>query len=301
VRDADSTRPGDQPEEELHLAALLDLIDESDLKPHVKYTLKVLARFGNWKTGTRIRPSLDEVARKLGKKRRQVNYDIAAALREGVLRAVGPVGPVRSKTGVVMTARRGGRARTTEFELDIQRLRERARPRVEATPQSSSCSTRKPCSPAHETLQSNARNPAMECNRSGSDRAAIERTRAAAAPQLEVVPEPDPDEHYAVITAVVTKDILPQRLPDEQLLAATMTRCDELHIPCEPGVARKAVDSALFRYCRALRLEFELPPDPRGIYHDHKAPVAIGLPTPIPLKPPRNRRARNTRAFFTGL
>jgi hypothetical protein len=125
---------------------------------------------------------------------------------------------------------------------------------------------------------------------SGSSRSGEER--AALAPQLELVPEPDPDEHYAVITAVVTKDILPRRLPDEQNLPATMTRCQELHIPCTPDVARKAVDSGLFRYYRTLRLEFGLPADPRGLYHDHQAPVAMGLPTPMPVKPQRKRRAR---------
>ena len=53
-------------------------------------------------------------------------------------------------------------------------------------------------------------------------------------------------------------------------------RCAELQIACDPVVARKAVDSALFRYYRASRLEFYLPADPRGIYHDHEAPHRKG-------------------------
>ena len=107
------------------------------------------------------------------------------------------------------------------------------------------------------------------------------------------MPEPD-DDPTAVVTAVVSKDILPRRLPDEQLLVATMTRCEELQIPCTPDVARKAVDSALWRYYRALRLEFDLPADPRGIYHDHKVRRTMGLPTPMPVKRRRTRRSRDT-------
>ena len=97
----------------------------------------------------------------------------------------------------------------------------------------------------------------------------VQERRTAAAPQRVPESDPDPSDHYAVITAVVTKDILPRRLPDHELTAATMARCTELRIACDDEVIRKAVDSALFRYYRAVRHEFDLPPDPREIYHDH--------------------------------
>jgi hypothetical protein len=100
------------------------------------------------------------------------------------------------------------------------------------------------------------------------------RERTAAAPQRRPEADPDPDDHYAVVTAVVTKDILPLRLEDHELMAATLNRCEALHIACTEDVARKAIDSALFRYYRALRLEADLPSDPRGIYHDHVRPKA---------------------------
>lgn len=93
--------------------------------------------------------------------------------------------------------------------------------------------------------------------------------RAAALPQRCPNSDPDPNGHYAVITAVVTKDILPRRLEDHRLMDETKTRCDELHITHDDIVVRKAIDSALFRYYRQLRHEYDLPPDPRGIYHDH--------------------------------
>lgn len=96
--------------------------------------------------------------------------------------------------------------------------------------------------------------------------------RTAASPQRVPAEDPDPDDHYSVITAVVTKDILPLRLPDTELMDATLDRCSSLRIACDRTVARKAIDSALFRYYRAMRQEFDLPPDPRGIYHDHVRP-----------------------------
>lgn len=99
-----------------------------------------------------------------------------------------------------------------------------------------------------------------------------ETERTAASPQLGPETDPDPHDNYAVITAVVTKDILPRRLPDHLLLTATLTRCHELDIACDGETARKAVDSALFRYYRQARLDGDLPPDPRGIYHDHLRP-----------------------------
>jgi hypothetical protein len=98
--------------------------------------------------------------------------------------------------------------------------------------------------------------------------------RTAAGPQRRQEPEvdPDPEGHYAVITAVVTKDILPLRLEDHLLVKAVQDRCDELHIAHSPAVIRKAVDSALFRYYRSVRLENDLPADPRGMFHDHEPP-----------------------------
>ena len=160
----------DQPEEKLlYLAALQALIDQSDLPPHLKRTLNVLVRFGNWKTGTGIRPGLDEVAWELAKKRRQLNYDIADLLRFGVLETVGRDGPVRRKNEVVMTARRGGRERPTEFRLNLQALRARARSRPEARPETLHSSA--------ETLHSSARNLAVDCNRSGGSNR-IERRKS---------------------------------------------------------------------------------------------------------------------------
>jgi hypothetical protein len=99
-----------------------------------------------------------------------------------------------------------------------------------------------------------------------------ERTAPAAPPQQIPESDPDPDDHYAVITAVVTKDVLPLRLEDHKLAEVTERRCRELKIECSPTVIRKAIDSALFRYYRNVRHEFELPPDPRGIYRDHVRP-----------------------------
>ena len=97
----------------------------------------------------------------------------------------------------------------------------------------------------------------------------VRTERTAAPPQREPAADPDPDNHCSVVTAVVSKDILPRRLEDHKLMAATLARCKELKIACDETVARKAIDSALFRYYRAMRLEFDLLPDPRGIYHDH--------------------------------
>jgi hypothetical protein len=306
VRDIDPTPQGDPPEE-LHLAALLDVIDDSNLKPHLKRTLGVLARYGNWKTGTNIRPSLKTVALRLEKSRRAVNYDIEDLLRIGVLETEGAVRSVRGKTAMVMTARRGGKERPTEFKLNLPRLRELSRfgpagpQKAGRAPQPTSEGQRS--SPATETLKCSAQtlkysaaNLEVGFNRSSGSNVIQGRTRAAAAPQLELVPEPDADAHYAVITAVVTKDILPRRLPDEQLLAATITRCEKLGIrPCNPDVARKAVESALFRYYREMRQEYDLPADPRGIYHDHELPVAIGLPLPMPVKRRQKRRSNDKR------
>jgi hypothetical protein len=98
--------------------------------------------------------------------------------------------------------------------------------------------------------------------------------KAAALPRPQRVPtkDPDPRGRVSVITAVVTKDILPRRLLDEANEAATKARCLELGIPHDDVAIRKAVDSALFRYYRVQRLEQDLPPDPRGIYHDHQRP-----------------------------
>jgi hypothetical protein len=81
-----------------------------------------------------------------------------------------------------------------------------------------------------------------------------------------------PQRLVALITALVTKDILPQRLEDHLLMDATRARCDELRIAHDDEALRRAIDSALFRYYRGMRLEFDLPPDPRRIYHDHLRP-----------------------------
>lgn len=99
-----------------------------------------------------------------------------------------------------------------------------------------------------------------------------QKKRTAAAPQHVTVPDadPDPESHYAVITALVGKEILPLRLPDPELMQATKDRCEELKITYTPETVRKAVDSALFRYYRQMRRDFELPADPRGIFHDSK-------------------------------
>lgn len=75
-----------------------------------------------------------------------------------------------------------------------------------------------------------------------------------------------------VITAVVTKDILPLRLAEHRLVDATRQRCQELHIDADDVAICRAVDSALFRYYRESRLMAGLPPDPRGIYRDHILP-----------------------------
>lgn len=102
----------------------------------------------------------------------------------------------------------------------------------------------------------------------------VQQQRTAAGPQLFTVPvsDPDPEGHYAVIAALVTKDILPLRLEDHRLMDVTMARCIELRIEHNESVVRKAIDSALFRYYRKMRLDNDLPGDPRGIYHDHVRP-----------------------------
>jgi len=115
------------------------------------------------------------------------------------------------------------------------------------------------------------------------------RERTAAIPQRVPDTDPDPNDHCAVITAVVTKDILPLRLDDHRLVAATIARCQQLGIAVNDDVARKAVDSALFRYYRQMRLTHALPADPRGIYHDHEHPKARMLRRGLTSK--RKRRA----------
>jgi hypothetical protein len=98
--------------------------------------------------------------------------------------------------------------------------------------------------------------------------------RAAAVPQLTTVRKTraGSGNHYSVITALVTKEVLPLRLEDHELMAATMQRCKRLGIACDDVVVKKAIDSALFRYYRQMRLDHGLPPDPRGFYRDHIRP-----------------------------
>jgi len=103
------------------------------------------------------------------------------------------------------------------------------------------------------------------------------RTKAAAAPRPErtaAAPQRHDDgrtsrDNVAVITALVSKDILPLRLSPERTKAATIARCHTLGIAWVDVVAWKAIDSAIFRYYRTMRHDFDLPPDPRGFYHDH--------------------------------
>jgi hypothetical protein len=47
----------------------------------------------------------------------------------------------------------------------------------------------------------------------------------------------------------------------------------QLGILHDDEVVRKAIESALFRYYRELRLQGDLPADPRGLYHDHVRPA----------------------------
>jgi hypothetical protein len=98
------------------------------------------------------------------------------------------------------------------------------------------------------------------------------RTRTAAALPRRSQRDSVTPRTVAVVTAIVTKDVLPLRLADEDLVAATERRCAQLRVGCNATVVRKAIDSALFRYYRALRLGADLPPDPRGLYHDHVRP-----------------------------
>lgn len=73
--------------------------------------------------------------------------------------------------------------------------------------------------------------------------------KAAAAPRLarrELKTE-DPDDNVEVITALVTKEILPLRLPDDELDEATKSRCAQEGIRYNSQVVRKAIDSAQFR------------------------------------------------------
>jgi len=73
--------------------------------------------------------------------------------------------------------------------------------------------------------------------------------KAAAAPRLAPCgkKDEDPEENVEVITALVVKEILPLRLPDDELDEATKSRCAQAGIRYNSQVVRKAIDSAQFR------------------------------------------------------
>jgi hypothetical protein len=244
---------------------------ESALPAHLKATAVALALFAS-DDGQRIYPSVGLVAWLVGKTPRAIRADLEALLGVGVLTAVTP--------------RHGGRGLSTRYQMHQSALpsREKYQPKGGSrSPRiaggntergfrvSDSSDSKKPGGGEHERRKSGAQNPEVGFRRSVKE-GLEESTRTAAAPQREPETDPDPDNHYAVITAVVTKDILPLRLPDAELVSATEARCTKLRIPCDPATVRKAVDSALFRYYRTQRLEHDLPADPRQMYRDHLRP-----------------------------
>ena len=73
--------------------------------------------------------------------------------------------------------------------------------------------------------------------------------KAAAAPRRARADEKpdDPEANVEVITALVTKELLPLGLDDGDLVEATKERCSKRHIAYNGSAVRKAVDSAVHR------------------------------------------------------
>jgi hypothetical protein len=260
-------------------------IADCRLPRHLKNLLLRMHRHGNWVTGEGICVSNETLTRELSLSMklsndgvpygvRAVQRNIGALIALGILISEGPKLSTRRRHGrrVVLSARRGGigadgKGRTNRFSINFDALPPPiAKDDPKIIPDSGQGRSRDREKDDPEITQSFL--PYGRKIRPSVKAAAPPQRPAAGGDRADL----DPDGHYAVITAVVTKDILPRRLPDEALLEATVARCKELRIPCDAALARKSIDSALFRYYRALRLERDLPADPRGIYHDHVRP-----------------------------
>src|SRR5690348_698843 len=80
------------------------------LPRHLKRTLHVMYRCGNWERGDSIRVANATLARRLSINKRNVQFHIGALIAMGILKVAGLHAPTRRRDGrVVLSGRRGGR------------------------------------------------------------------------------------------------------------------------------------------------------------------------------------------------
>jgi hypothetical protein len=73
------------------------------------------------------------------------------------------------------------------------------------------------------------------------------RTRALAAPENSPVEKRKPEENFKLIAALVSKELIPSGVDQEDLIEETKRACAKRKIAYNSQVVRKAVDSALAR------------------------------------------------------